>query len=39
MYGKLYEPVFVHQILCKNSHWTSVTSMDTGCVRGKKKRN
>ena len=40
MYGRLYEPAFAHKILCKNCHWTSVTSMDRGnprkMVRGKK---
>ena len=30
---------FAHQSLCKNCHWTSATSMDTGCVRDGKKRN
>ena len=39
MYGRLYEPPFAHQILCKNCHWTSVTSIDTGCVRDVKKGN
>ena len=38
MYGRLYEPAFANQILCKNCHSTSVTRMDTGCVRDGKIR-
>ena len=37
MYGRFCEAAFAHQILCKNCHWTSVTSMDTGRVRDGKK--
>ena len=33
MYARMCAQTFVHQVLCKNCHWTSVTSINTGCVR------